>query len=418
MASSLNIILTAIHNCLSLTPEEKWQAAREFNTLAANRYFIGIGIVAVAIFIIALIFISRKQNAKHENLQRLFNQTARNHGLSGDEGEMLLDIVEKAGIKEPHMIFTMPKALDSGAMRILKKSVEKKGVEKTMHLKAKYLFLREKLGFEKQPLAAAGHVDRLRKLSSRQIPVGKKVRLSNYQLPGADTIEAEVTKNDRIGLTLHLETELEAAAIKSWRVRYPFGAYLWEFDSFALHCDAKILVLNHSDNVRFISRRRFYRVAVEKSAQISKFPFMRSFGAPSREDQANNDKNKNSSLPWSLPKFEQGLIIELAGPGLKIRSPLQVKTNDRVLIIFQLENEAGEQDNKVKIIEDIGQVKRVQQKGDDYIFAVELIGLSDRDINELLKATNSASVKQKQLEDNQRIAQEQQEAMLDIPEEA
>jgi len=73
-----------------------------------------------------------------------------------------------------------------------------------------------------------------------------------------------------------------------------------------------------------------------------------------------------------------------------------------VLIIFKLEEEKSQdtipvgRDNKgarARIIEDIGEVRRITALRNGWSIAVELIGLSDSDVNELIRVTNEASLK-------------------------
>ncbi len=48
----------------------------------------------------------------------------------------------------------------------------------------------------------------------------------------------------------------------------------------------------------------------------------------------------------------------------------------------------------LRIIEDIGEVRHVRAIENGQSIAVELTGLSDSDVNELIRATNAASVRE------------------------
>jgi len=65
--------------------------------------------------------------------------------------------------------------------------------------------------------------------------------------------------------------------------------------------------------------------------------------------------------------------------------------------VFRLDEEIlgrGEEGiMRSKIIEDIGEVRHTQAVQNGLSIAVELMGLSDSDINELICATNTASMK-------------------------
>jgi hypothetical protein len=165
-----------------------------------------------------------------------------------------------------------------------------------------------------------------------------------------------------------------------WRIRYYFGSSVWEFDTSVVSYDGNILVLNHNDDVRFINRRRFIRVPVKKQAFIAHFPF-----------------EKTLEPVWGPPEFVPAVVTELAGPGLRIESRLQVKEGERVLVVFSLDEEQGRNLTTAntgisKIVEDIGEVRHTRAIPNGLSIAVELTGLSDSDINELIRVTNAASV--------------------------
>ncbi|MHC4666107.1 MAG: PilZ domain-containing protein, partial [Planctomycetota bacterium] len=175
-----------------------------------------------------------------------------------------------------------------------------------------------------------------------------------------------------------------------WRVRYYFGASTWEFDTTIVSCDGDILVLNHSDTVRFINRRRFLRVPVNKPALVALFPFTRSL------------YEGNDGASWRPPEFVPAVVTELAGPGLRINVALDVKVGNRVLVVVRLDGENGQnsvpdrQNSKSqtsRIVEDIGEVRHTRVEQNALSIAVELTGLSDSDLNELIRATNLASLR-------------------------
>jgi hypothetical protein len=107
---------------------------------------------------------------------------------------------------------------------------------------------------------------------------------------------------------------------------------------------------------------------------------------------------------WGAPEFIPAVVTELAGPGLRIEAPLEVTAGDRLLVVMKL----GEDDDlqpaslrrygngrsaALRIVEDIGEVRHIRPLQNTFSIAVELIGLSDADINELIRATNNASRK-------------------------
>ncbi|OHB75273.1 MAG: hypothetical protein A2Z25_20585 [Planctomycetes bacterium RBG_16_55_9] len=124
--------------------------------------------------------------------------------------------------------------------------------------------------------------------------------------------------------------------------------------------------------------------------------------------------SRPSSLvsPWGTLDFVPAVVTELAGPGLRIEAPLQVKIGERVMIMFKLSEESSqdsprsneekspqsniERKGKMtppKVVEDIGEIRHTEAAQGGFSTGVELTGLSDSDVNELIRATNAASVK-------------------------
>ena len=110
-----------------------------------------------------------------------------------------------------------------------------------------------------------------------------------------------------------------------------------------------------------------------------------------------------------LPEFMPATVTELGGPGLRIETKLEVKTGNRVLVIVNLSEEnvqdlnpsskstslrstlsRDRKNTPSKIIEDIGEVRHVRTLKNGSSIAVELTGLNDSNINELIQATNAA----------------------------
>jgi hypothetical protein len=220
--------------------------------------------------------------------------------------------------------------------------------------------------------------------------VGRKVSITRRTDRDSGDIEATVVENTDAELTVKAAISVRITFGEMWRVRYYFGASTWEFDTTIVGCDGDTLVLNHSDTVRFINRRRFLRVAVNKPAFVAIFPFTR----PLYED--------NNGGSWRPPEFVPAVVTELAGPGLRINVPLDVKVGSRVLVAVRLDGENGRnstpapRDSKsqtAKIAQDIAEVRHTRVEQNGLSIAVELTGLSDSDLNELIRATNLASLR-------------------------
>jgi hypothetical protein len=386
-----------------------------------NEYwFILIGVTIIITLTVLLLTISFQRITRDRKVsERLFYDLSEQRGLSGRERQILLNIANKAGLKRKQAIFSMVAAFDVGARKMIKECLAEQGAEESKWLRTELSFLREKLGFQKKTSVSIGSSSKLKRPSSRHILTGKKLYITRRKSPDLGEIESTVIKNDNMELTIKLTTPVESKLGELWRARYSFGASVWEFDSSVVRYNDDILVLNHSDDIRFISRRRFLRVQVNKPAFIAHFPFSRTISS-----EINNSKNKSatkklskneSDESWGPPEFIPARVTELGGPGLRIETEMEVKVSNRVLIIVNLSEENEQEQNppsksstlrsvlsrdrkkiESKIIEDIGEVRHVKpmpKKGSS--IAVELTGLSDSDLNELIRATNIAYRKNK-----------------------
>ena len=390
--SSLNGIV------LALTALERLYAMRQLRTdFIRERWFIITGLCAIIVLTALLFLIGRTRTAKERKAaRRLFDDYADKAGLAEREKQLLLEITKNAGLKHNEAIFTMENAFEVGAAKIMEDNLAQQMPEEVKRLRIELFFLREKLGFQKQFSASAVAAGRLRKMSSRQIPTGKTLHITRRKLQGSPDIEATVVKNDYMELTLELPASIESSVGECWQVRYYFGSSVWEFDSSVISCSGNTLMLHHSDSVRLVNRRRFPRVPVDKQGFIAYFPFTRLFTRNLRASGSNPSLTDNSSL--GLPEFVPAVVTELSGAGLCVKAPLDVKTGEKVLIVFRLDEQAVNdrpQNDEApiwKIVEDVGEVRHTKAIPNGQQIAIELIGLGDSDISELIRAANAASI--------------------------
>jgi len=416
MTTGFNIIVPA------LTPVERWKAAGRFGTSMTEPWFILTGVAVIIVLAGLLLMISLRRIARERKVSgQLFFDFAEQRGLSKRERQILLEIAYRAGLKRSLSIFTMVRAFDHGAGKMIEESLAQQGAEESQRLRTELSFLREKLGFQKQTSVSIGSSTKLKKPSSRQIPEGKKLYINRRKTPDLGDIESTVIKNDNMELTVRLTTSVESKLGEFWRAQYYFGISVWEFDTSVVRCYGDILVLNHSDDMRFISRRRFLRIRVNKPAFIARFPFSRTL-PPNSSKKVSGSKQgsaNGSGSTWGPPEFIPATVTELGGPGLRIEAPLEVKAGDRVLVIVNLSETidarysildtrresrndpptAGFDRNPAllgqesRIVEDIGEVRHIVAIEDGFSIAVELTGLSDSDVSELIRAANAASIR-------------------------
>jgi len=98
------------------------------------------------------------------------------------------------------------------------------------------------------------------------------------------------------------------------------------------------------------------------------------------------------SVGVAVPSFVHAVVTELAGPGLRIEAPLRVRAGDRVVVVFRI-NEmggagGGREGRQGCVIENAGLVRHCHSTDNGVSIAVELSGLSEGDIDELVRMTN------------------------------
>ncbi|MBN2136652.1 MAG: hypothetical protein JW720_02485 [Sedimentisphaerales bacterium] len=392
-------IVNSVESVLAgLTPVERWSAARRFEGDVGNgRLVILICVVVLVVLVGTLLVVSLNRILKErKNKDKLFSENSRRRGLSRREVRLLLAVAQQAGLKRAESIFTMSGAFGIGAMRVAKDGVDGKGGQSD-ELKKEIALLREKLGFGSKVGSSSKASDESGRLTTHEIPVGRKLYASRRQGGhGSADVECTVVRNSASELGVRLSEALKIVFGELWCVRYYSGTSVWEFDSSVVSYDGDTLVLDHSDEVRYVNRRRFLRVSVRLRAYLAHFPFVSPFAGSAGEDAGEGVAGSDS---WAPPRFVPAVVTELAGPGLLVESALEVAAGERVLVVFSLYDEAsggsieveGEGGSRrVKIAEDIGEVRHVNSVEGGYSMAVELTGLSESDVDELIRATNAA----------------------------
>ncbi len=398
----------------ALSPIERWDAVRRLHgDFMTERWFIAAGVGVIAVLTAVLVAVSYRRARQHKISSRLFSEYADRLGLTERQCQILRNIAARAGLRRSESIFTADAAFDRGAAEIVREALAIVGAQRGSRVSAEMSVIREKLGFERQRAASAGSAVRP---GSRQIPVGKKLYLSGS---GTADIESTVIKNDDVELVVQLAGSMESKPGELCCARYNFGASVWEFDAPVVSCHGGILVLSHTDDVRFINRRRFLRVPVKQPAFIARFPFARTL-PPGDDEISRQTQARVSAGDWGPPEFVRAEVTEMAGPGLRVEAPLEVKVGERVVVILKIGGQApsvsavrsdpslpadgGECRMKrshrmplrahyERIVEDIGEVRHAEATRNGFSIAVELMGLSDSNVNELIRATNAASMK-------------------------
>ena len=392
----------------ALPSSQRLQAMRWFNRdFAGQESFIMICGVMLIVLIMLFVIVTLLGSIKRKRISNnLFIEYADKRGLNIRERHILMEIAIKAKLGLAESIYSMPDVFDLGATQMIRLSLAKQGAKRSRYLSTELSILREKLGFRMKNSVTDSAL-KPDKPDSRQIPVGRKLYITSLDTSEFFEVETIVKENNELELIVQSAQSLECEPGDNLCARYYLGAPIWEFDTSVLRAENNILVLHHSEDIRYVNRRRFLRVEVNEPAYIAAFPFARDFA--DEEKSRNGDEEISSESIWGPPKFVPADVTELAGPGLRITAPLEVKVGDRVAVILKLSREKEFNSEKsafmlnniksARIFEDIGIVKHTEEVEKGFSIAVELTGLNDSNISEMVKATNEASINRSRIKD-------------------
>ena len=369
------------HILLALTAPERWAATRQIGPRAVpQQWFVMIGVAVLLALLVALVAISyrRHQQGKRQKAEELDIAILR-RGLTARERQILLAIAVRSGLQHTPDIFQQADAFDRGAVQLLAECAQTRTPQEITALKAEVAAVRQKLGT--QPVASGGGAVARGRPSSREIPVGGFLELTGRRGDQAVALRVEVRRNDAIELAVALRTPLGSKPGDSWLARYYSGLSAWEFRTSTVRCDDQKLVLNHSEDIHFVNRRRFPRVPVRWPARIAPLPLVQS--EPAAEEATGHHADVSRPAVEYAPAFVEGVVTEFGGPGLRIEAPLPVQVDDRVLVVFRLGGSLGGTDAGPRTVTGIGHVRHRREIGPGLSIAVELTGLSDTEMEAL-----------------------------------
>ena len=365
----------------ALTPAERYQAMR--NLFSSRSYgilnevwFLVTVVAAAAGLAIVLLAIRRTRlERRRQYHQTIFDDECSRRGLSAEEREILSAIADESGSGQGTTVFNTAKAFSRGSAALMQKHFTSgNSIVDRKRLNATVRSIQQKLGFEE---ATSQSIVRRRAggMSSRTLPVGKQVTLAaKGEPPDAPRIDAVVTRNDDFELAVRPDTDVSARPGQMWNVRYTSGVTTWEFDALTVVCRPDRLELSHSDDIRFVSRRRFVRATVRKRALVARFPVLRT---------GCTEKNP-------APVFTRATVTEISGPGIRLLTDIDAEPGDRLLVVFELE--------KGKIIQDLAEVRGPRDTVVSHSLALELVGVGEAGINELIRFSNTVAATQGQHE--------------------
>lgn len=364
-----------------LTPLERLEAMRQIDrgreNLLTDAGLMLLGVLAACLFVLLLVMVRRlRLQRENRQVQQAYDAASDRLNLTAPEREILEAIAIRTGEPQKGAVFEDVDVFETGLGRLMQdvfadghNLVYRKKLQAAVHS------IKEKLGFVKP--APTGQPRSSKDQSSRHIPVGKTVLLWPAGGKSDRHVLGEVIANDAFEWVIRPETPLAGQAGRMWRVRYDDGAVTWELDAITLAVSETCLELNHSDRIRFVNRRRFPRVAVRKPALMAALPMFRAI-------QDGEDFR---------PDFVQAQINEISGPSLRVDTPLELAFNDRVLVIFELE--------PGRVVQDIGQVRDFRKTPLGRAVIVELVGLNDHGIAELVRVSNQLIAQRASVEGDQ-----------------
>ena len=304
----------------------------------------------------------RRDHSKE--LWQRFRRRAERLGLSEEESALLRNIAIGARIKEPETIFASEDAFFRG-MAGVDRGAEETGLFGGTRMAVcgscrYYQSLREKLGFiagRPTPSESAG-------VSLGPIEPGTILKVVRQRAPHDMEVILEGVDANTGELMIGKSQDLPVRHGEAWSIHYPDEGLLWEFSArvVAVRSETEIVVKPLGD-ARHSNRRQFHRVPISQPAQVAPFPFA--------TDNATAEP----------PRFVQAEIVELGGTGVLIEADIDAKTDDRVLVVLELDN---------KRVEGLGLVRRGRgDDGEDRTIAIELVGLNTAQVAQLAKETNA-----------------------------
>ena len=366
-------MLTVVYNSgyvflAVLTWREKMAELR-WQMTGSDKWFAVVMACAVFIFTIVLLAIRRmRMDAEKTESEKVFSEYSEQSGLNLHEQQILGQIAEEAFVNRKEAIFSMMSAFNRGASKLMADRFTASGsVDERRRLNVAVGSVREKLGFNKSRVPVTTREGR--GVNSRDIAIGKRASVEFLSDSGVERVEATVVGNDEYELVLKPDVAVNGRAGQRLNIRYSLGGATWEFSVLTISNNDRELVANHSNQIHFVNKRRFARVPVNKSALTALFPSMKEYYGN-----------------CVAPCFEKGSVTELSGSGLRIQTDTEVNIGDRILVIFELEDG--------KVVQEIGEVKSSRDNMGGQSIGVELIGLRNSSVDELVRAANKAAVMQ------------------------
>jgi len=313
-------------------------------------------VISVLGVVLAVSFARRQMAARNDRV--LFATHATHRGLSDAERQCLLQVTEAVDIKQASSIFTLPRAFGRGEEQLLRQGAASMSEADRNRMRTQLASLREKLGF-------TGRTGQKSDRPSLVDTIETGSHLTAVHPDTGEVTDVTVAGMASAELTIHVAGAANVQPGQQWILRYSHGQIIWEFDATVVaHADGKA-VLHYCGEVRFVNRRRYRRTETALSAQICDYGFA----------SGNDD---------SQPQFSPATVVEIGGPGLMmVETTHSAAVDDKVLIIVKFRNRS--------VVQSLAKVRWTGRSlGGLMIMGVEMIGLSDRDLNILIHESTLA----------------------------
>ena len=355
--------MTALTFIATLNPEQKLEAVRRMPADDASSGLLWVVLsIALAVIIVATaVLVILAARAQRRRQAVMMHQEALRLGLSEDEAELLDRLVGVSGTSEPMTLLAVGQTFHAAAERYREGRIFQ-GLPHTRQAETEALIARlaEKLGFDDR-----GDEE---EASEDAGPFQEGGALSVVHRGAADGRQARIV--DVHSDDIVVESDLPPESVKigeNWLIRYPNDGTVWEFDATVLRSEGGRHVLSRPARLRFVNHRRFQRAATDQAVQVAAFSGLKA-GEP------------------ELPRFVPGRMLEIGGPGVRVRADLDAAVGQSVLALLQVAPDTT--------LEALGKVRRVLSQDDGApLLAIELVGLTRRELAELVRLTNHAARK-------------------------
>jgi hypothetical protein len=367
---------------LALTPAERLAAAQKGGpSLGRADYSVLIlGIVLVGLVILLAWVSWRRGPWKRGAARELFWDGAVQRGLGARERQILVAIATRSGLRRHHEVFTRADAFDHGAERLLAECTRDRTTLETERLQREVSSLREKMGYEGKSVP----VEPVAPSSSRNVPVGASVELS--QKGESAILPAVVVRNDDLEIAVELQTPVADIVGQAWTVRYQHDEQVWEFETVAISSEDMRVSLSHTERVRVAEPDSYHCVSVEAPAVVARFPFMQATTTDS-----NDESSEGTDAQWF--ELVRAVVTEVSASNLSLRSTLDVRAGERVLVMFALTSAEATDDTgqPTHVVGHIGRVRHRQTSDENASMTVDLLGLTDSEAAELVRLADAAA---------------------------